>query len=151
MIHKQFPLLVAFALLAYAAQPDFTGKWELAVDKSDFGNQPKPTSMTLESTMQGGVMHAVQNVSTEEGDRRTEYEWYLDGKRHPTDKPVAGYSLTRWEGNVLVSERQSDDGSYKETIRMTLSRDGKTAVEEIETKNPNGSNREKLVWRKQPR
>jgi hypothetical protein len=147
--HKQFPILAILAFLAYGAQPDFTGKWELVLDKSDFGNQPKPARMTLESTVQGGVMHAVQNVSTGEGDHTTEYDWYLDGKRHRTDKPVSGFSITRWEGNTLISDRQSDDGSYKETIRMTLSSDRKTATEEIETKNPNGSNHEKLVWRKQ--
>ena len=104
--------------------------------------------MTVDSTVQNGVMHAVQNTYTEQGEHTTEFDWYLDGKRHATDKPAPGYSITRWEGKTLVNERQSNDGAYKETIRVTLSADGNTATEDITTKNPTGTNHEKLVWRK---
>jgi hypothetical protein len=93
-------------------------------------------------------MHAVQNTYTEQGEHTTQFDWYLDGKRHDTDKPAPGYSMTHWEGNTLVNERQSSDGAYKETIRVTLSADGNTATEDVISKNPTGSNREKLIWRK---
>ncbi len=137
---------VAVAVAVGASKPDFTGVWELDVKKSDFGGSPKPARMTIQSTMQGDAMRSVQTTYAEQENQTAEFTWYLDGKRHSSDKPVPGYSVTRWEDTTLVSERQSQDGAYKETIRMSLSKDGKTATESVETKNPSGSNKEKLIW-----
>ena len=140
------PLLVA---PGYGAdKPDFSGKWELVLGKSDFGSVPKPSRMTVESSVSGNAMHSVQTTYSDRDSRSTEFTWYLDGKRHDTAKPAPGFSVTRWEDNTLVNERVSDNGAYKEVIHMTLSRDGKTATEVIEIKNPTGTNKEKLVWRK---
>ena len=129
-----------------ADKPDFTGKWELVVDKSDFGGLPKPSRMTVESTVSGEAMKSVQTTYTAQDSESTEFVWYLDGKRHKTDKPAPGFSVSRWEDNTLVTERASDDGAYRQMIHMAMSRDGKTATELIQTKNPSGSNKEKLVW-----
>jgi hypothetical protein len=138
--------LVVGATVFAASKPDFTGKWELDVKRSDFGNLSKPARMTIESTMQGDAMHSVQTTYVEQESQSAEFTWYLDGKRHSSDKPVPGYSVTRWEDATLVSDRQSNDGAYKETIRMSLSADGKTVTETVETKNPSGTNKEKLIW-----
>ena len=140
-------LFVVFGSLIFAAsKPDFTGTWELDVKRSDFGSLPKPARMTIQSTVQGDAMHSVQTTYVEQENQTAEFNWYLDGKRHASDKPVPGYSVTHWEDTTLVSERQSNDGAYKETIRMSLSPDGKTATEMVETKNPSGTNKEKLIW-----
>lgn len=147
--HLTGPLLLALAsstIICAASKPNFTGTWELDVKSSDFGNLPKPARMTIRSTMQGDAMHSVQTTYVEQENQTADFTWYLDGKRHPSDKPVPGYSVTRWEDTTLVSERQSDDGAYKETIRMSLSRDGKTVTETVETKNPSATNKEKLIW-----
>lgn len=142
-------IVLAAGTSAFAAsEPNFTGKWELDLKHSDFGRLPKPARMTIESTLQGDAMHSVQTSYAEQETQSAEFTWYLDGKQHPSDKPVPGYSVTRWDNAELVSIRQSDDGAYKETIRMSLSADGKTATETIETKNPSGTNKEKLIWRK---
>src|SRR4051794_18003070 len=115
--------LTALFLLSIAAvaasKPDFTGAWELDVKKSDFGNAPKPARMTVLSTMEGEMMKSVQTTYLAQDTQTTEFVWYVDGKRHGTDKPVPGFSVTRWEDTTLVSERQSKDGAYKQTIRMT--------------------------------
>jgi hypothetical protein len=152
-MHKVFlSIFIAGTLIVSAAQPpDFTGRWECVIAKSSFGNGAKPTRMTVESTVQNGVMHAVQTSYTGQEEQTAEFDWYLDGKRHDTDKPAPGYSITHWEGKTLINERQSNDGVYKQMTRVTLSADGQTATEEIQTKNPNGSNREKLVWQKLPK
>jgi hypothetical protein len=143
--------LLAGAVLAFAApKVEFSGRWKLVVEKSDFGNASRPVHMTVVCTVKGNVMHAVQTTETSsEGTETSEFTWYLDGKRHPTEKPFPGYSITKWEDDTLVNQRQSNDGAYKETIRVTVAANGKTAVEEITSKNPNGSNHEKLVWEKQ--
>ena len=140
-------LIGSLSLAAFAAsKPDFTGRWELDVNKSDFGGVTKPARMTIESSMQGDMMRSVQTTYAQQDTQTTEFTWYVDGKRHETDKPVPGFSITRWEDTTLVSERQSTDGAYKETTRMSLSRDGKTATEIVETKTPSGNNKEKLIW-----
>ena len=141
-----FLALVSVVMVFAASKPDFTGTWELDVKRSDFGNLQKPARMTIQSTVQGDAMHSVQTTYVEQETQTAEFTWYLDGKRHSSDKPVPGYSVTRWEDTTLVSERQSQDGAYKETIRMSLSQDGKTATETIETRNPNGASKEKLIW-----
>lgn len=140
------PLLGAPGLCA--DKPDFTGKWELVVEKSDFGGLSKPSRMTVESSFNGEAMKSIQTTYTAQESETTEFTWYLDGKRHKTDKPAPGFAVTRWEDNTLVTERSSDDGAYREVIHMSLSRDGKTATELIQTKNPSGTNKEKLVWAK---
>ena len=133
----------------YAAdKPDFTGRWELVIEKSDFGNVAKPARMTIESSISGAAMHSVQTTYSDQENQSTEFTWYLDGKKHGTDKPAPGYSVTRWEDSTLVTERKSNDGAYRQVIQMTLSRDGKTATEVIQTTNPSGKNKEKLVWRR---
>ena len=151
MLHRTrltaFLLLASWGFAAFAAtKPDFTGAWELDVKKSDFGNAPKPARMKIVSTMQGEMMHSVQTTYLPQDLQTTEFTWYVDGKRHVSDEPVPGFSVTRWEDTELVSERRSKDGSYRQTIRMTLSPDGKTATEVVETQNPSGSNKEKLVF-----
>ena len=141
--------LLLVLLLPGTNPPDqLTGHWELVPSQSNFGRVPKPTRMTVDSSVRNGIMHAVQNTYTEQGEHTTQFDWYLDGKRHDTDKPAPGWSLTSWDGKTLVNERQSNDGAYKETIRVTLSSDGNTATEEVITKNPTGTNHEKLIWRK---
>jgi len=142
--------LAAFCLLpviAFAAsKPDFTGVWELDLKKSDFGTAPKPARMTVVSTMEGEMMKSVQTTYLAQDTQTAEFTWYVDGKRHRTDKPVPGFSVTHWEDTMLVSERQSNDGAYKQTIKMTLSDDGATALETVETQNPSGRNKAKLVF-----
>jgi hypothetical protein len=146
----QILIFLGIASIARAVNPsDLSGKWELLINKSTFGSMPKPARMTVESTVKGNVMHAVQTTYLHQDNQVEEFTWYLDGKRHETAKPVPGYSVTRWEGDTLVNERQSNDGQYKETIRVALSNDGKTATEDIQAKTPIGNNHAKLIWQKQ--
>jgi len=148
-------LVVAIALgsAAWAAdtdgKPDFTGDWTLNVGKSNFGKMPKPQAMTLKAARKGEVLHSVQTTDDGQGPKSVEGDWFLDAKQHPVDPSAQGNKQTqmsRWQGNTLVAERRSDDGSYLEAIRMTLSGDGKTATEHISVKSPNGNNSSTLVW-----
>jgi hypothetical protein len=141
-------ILLLLLLSPPSNAPELTGHWELVPQQSNFGKLQKPIRMTVDSTIRNGVMHAVQNTYTEQGEHTTQFDWYLDGKRHNTDKPAPGYSVTSWDGKTLLNERQSNDGAYKETIRVTVSSDGNTATEDITTKNPTGTNHAKLIWHK---
>ncbi len=146
-------VMMALGVSAIAAdtngKPDITGDWTLNLGKSNFGKMPKPQSMTLKAMHKGEVLHSVQTTDDGQGPKSVEGDWFLDGKQHPVDPTAQGNKQTqmsRWQGNTLVAERRSDDGSYHETIRMALSSDGKTATEHISVKSPNGSNTSTLVW-----
>jgi hypothetical protein len=129
------------------SKPDFSGKWELNVAKSKFGKMPVPTRMTLEATRKGDSMHSVQTSYDQAGGpNAVEGEWYLDGRERPMSSDGKMISASRWDGDTLVSERKSKDGAYHEVIRLSISGDGKTATEDIRTKNPNGDNHSTLVW-----
>jgi hypothetical protein len=132
----------------HQSHPDFSGHWELVKEKSDFGKMEKPVGMTLVSEKRDGYLHSVQTTQTPQGDQSSEGDWYLDGKSHKYDKPAPGSSTTRWEGNTLVNERKSDDGQYREVTRLSMQSNGQEAVETVQTHNPNGDNRLKLVWRR---
>jgi len=139
-------VLLSCLIVLGASKPDFTGTWELDVRRSDFGKAAKPARMTIQSTMEGDMMRSVQTTYVQQDTQTVEYTWYVDGKQHATDKPVPGYSVTRWDDTTLISDRRSNDGEYRETIRMSLSSDGKTATETVETTTPSGSNKERLIW-----
>jgi hypothetical protein len=145
-------LSLAFCLLSRAqeskSKPDFSGRWEIVKERSDFGRMSPPVRMTLTAEKRNGSLHSVQTIETPDGEHVEEGNWYLDGKRHTYDKPVPGYLITRWDGNTLVTERQSNDGHYKDTIKLNMESDGQTAVETVDTLTPNGRDRLRLVWRR---
>ena len=146
-------LLLTFACFGVAVaasngdgKPDFSGNWTLNLDKSKFGKAEKPNGMTLKVTREGDITHAVQTTNTQGGPIESESNWVLDGKEHDTTGPSAGKVLTRWDGNALYSERKANDGSLDEKIWLTLSSDGKRAIEKVVTKTPDRTNVSNLVW-----
>jgi hypothetical protein len=104
--------------------------------------------MTLVSEKRSGYLHSVVTTATPEGERQTESNWYLDGKRHDEQKPVPGYSITKWDGDTLVNERRSNDGHFRETTKLSLNSDGKEATEIVDTHTPSGDNHAKLIWKR---
>jgi hypothetical protein len=130
------------------ARPDFSGKWELVKQKSDFGKMPPPVNMTLVSEKRDGYLHSVQTIQTSQGDQVSESDWYPDGKRHTYDKPVPGYSVTHWDGNTLVSEQRSNDGQYHQTVKLSMAANGREATEIVDQRTPNGESHMRLMWRR---
>jgi hypothetical protein len=128
--------------------PDFSGQWEIVKGKSDFGKMPAPVSMTLISEKRDGYLHSVQTTQTAQGDQVSESDWHPDGQRHTYEKPVPGYSITHWDGNTLVSERHSNDGQYRQTVKLSMEEHGQQAVETVNEHTPNGDNHMRLVWRR---
>ncbi len=132
-----------------AGKPDFAGRWELDTSHSSFGKMNRPTRMTLEAIHHGDTLHAIQTSYNQAGGPdAVEGDWFLDGKEHPLGFDGQMVSVSKWDGNTLSAERKSKDNSYLEAIRLTLSSDGKTSTEDITVKDPNGSDRRKLIWQK---
>ncbi len=143
-------LLTSAACLALAAdKPDLSGNWQLNLGKSKLSKQTgKPDSMSLVVAPKGSGYHAIQTtVDGTVGSSSTEGDWYLDGQYHPVgDSKVT--QMSKWDGKILYAEKKSYDGSVMETIRMTISPDGKTATEQMSSKSPNGTVNTTLVWNK---
>ncbi len=70
-------------------------------------------------------------------------------REHDTVSATPGKELTKWEGDILYSERRSTDGSFMQRIWLSLSADGKTATEKVWTKGAEGTNISNLVWVRQ--
>lgn len=141
-------VLLFAAVLSFGADLRLSGNWTLDVAHSDFGHATRPVKSTATYTVRGDVVNATQIIYIAGGQQKSEMTWYLDGLRHPSQKPAPGYSVTQWDGHAFVDKRSSTDGLYKETIRVTLSPDGATATETVDSKTPQGTNREKLIWRR---
>lgn len=141
-------VLLFAAAMSLGADLRLSGAWTLDVAHSDFGHATKPIRCTTTYTVRGDVVNATQTSYVSGSQQKTEMTWYLDGLRHPSQKPAPGFSVTNWDGHTFVNKRSSTDGLYEETIRVTLSPDGATATETVDTKTPQGANREKLIWRR---
>lgn len=150
-MHTRFPSIPLFllaAVLSFGSDLRLSGNWTLDVGQSDFGSAAKPTKCTAAYSVRGDVVNATQTSYLSGSQQKTQMTWYLDGLRHPSQKPAPGYSVTHWDGHTLINRRSSTDGLYKETIRVNLSPDGKTATELVDIKTPQGTSHEKLIWRR---
>ncbi len=131
--------LVLFAItvtMAVAAPPDFSGKWVMNKEKSEFRlgpDGPSPDfSMTIAQT--ADALSIKQKMSTEQGDFEREYKLIPDGQAHETpwfmNQPAQVTS--KWDGNVLVLDAVQEvkggqfEGKSTTKDRWELSADGKT-------------------------
>lgn len=140
-------VLIAFLPAVWSAdKPDLSGQWDLNLSKSSFGKMPKPVGVSLTVTREGEGYHSIQKTSTmDHGMTASEGDWYMDGQQHT----IPGGNMTtmsKWDGSTLISERKSTDGKYQETLKLTVSSDGKTAIERLTVRTPDGTNNSTLVW-----
>jgi hypothetical protein len=144
-----FCLATALGGTSDDSKPDFSGNWTLNLDRSNFAKGAKPDGMSLKVTRDGDVMHAVQTTNSVGGPTDAQSDWIVDGKEHDTDSATPGKVTTKWEGNILYSERRAIDGSFLQRIWLSLSSDGKTATEKVWTKGAEGTNESRLIWMRQ--
>lgn len=146
-----FLVVIAVSSLVLSA-PNFSGKWALNKDQSDFrtrdGEKPDIT-MTIEQT--ADTLKVKQESSSEFMNR--EYSYKLDG----STQEVAGRGgrtskvTPKWEGDVLVvtSVREGQQGTMTSTERWTLSADGKTLTIAGKSQSSRGDFESKMVYQKQ--
>jgi hypothetical protein len=138
----------AGALLFAQRHPDLTGTWKLSVDKSDYGGQPPMKS--IEATVERSdtvFKYSVKGVNPEGESFEDAEELIVDGKPHEAQQ--GGTYTMKWEGNSLVEENSSSDGSYEQHTRITPSNDGKSLVREVQRRGPNGEGKTREVYEKQ--
>lgn len=129
-------------------KPDITGRWKLDVSKSRFGAGNAPLGMSLHASKQGTALHFLQTTYGGSGTpETTEIDCFPDGKVRPSGSDGTT-SISRWEGNTLLSETKSKDGSFDDALRFNVSPDGRIARETVTLRSPRSNISSTLVWEK---
>lgn len=126
-----------------AAQPvNLTGNWHLNVDKSKWGSVARPHSVVLviDHKEPGLNYHGTVTYSNEDN-RDFGFSGSIDGKPYPMERSYGSGTITvnRTNDTTLDSEFRTDDGSYVETARTSVSRDGATMTRRLRLKTPASS------------
>jgi hypothetical protein len=161
MIRKiAISMLVAgmFACVGMAqSKPDFSGTWNLNVNKSDFGPVPGPNSETVVITQDGPKV--TENVKYEDDQGKQVYDlaYTTDGTEivYPADSaPKLGIVTLQklkanWQGTSLVlteSLKYQEDADVTGTISRGLSADGKVLTMNFDLMTPMGAMARKFVF-----
>src|SRR5215467_9844277 len=94
--------LFAFGTLALSAadKPNFTGKWKLVADKSDFGPMPPPEKLeqTVDHTDPDLKVSSMQ--AGQQGEMTAELKYTTDGKQSTnTIRGAEVKSVCKWDGD----------------------------------------------------
>ncbi len=139
-----------YAAPAYCQdKPNFTGTWKLNVQRSNFGSDRAPESVTATVEQKNDHFKDVAEGVANGQPFREEMDLAIDGKEHPAPVEFPATVMMKWDGPALVMVLKSDDGSFVMTARLKLSADGKTATREVERKSPEGESRHEEIYEKQ--
>jgi hypothetical protein len=131
------------------AKPNFSGTWKLNTQKSDFGTDPAPESVTATVEHKNDRFKYVAEGVAGGQPFREEMDVAIDGKEHPAPVDFPSTIMMKWDGSVLVSVLKSDDGVFVMNTKLRLSEDGKVATRQVERKNPEGGSKRTEVFEKQ--
>ncbi len=136
-------------------KPNFSGKWALDTQRSDFGEGPSPDSqinviehrepkIKLRATVKGDAIPG--------GEATSERQYTTDGKEN-TNK-VGEHELkstTRWDDNKLVTttKLETPDGAVEINDTWELTAAGKQMVVTRNFKGPHGERKDRLVFTSQ--
>ncbi len=150
---KLLLLALAFSLGAFCqdGKPNFSGTWELQIDKSDFGPLPAPQSQTMVVDHQDPKLKVSVTAKTAQGDRSSERVMTTDGQENINQ--VGGNewkSVSRWVQKLLVTDVSFDmqGNKVKMNDKWQLSEDGKTLTMNRTYKSDMGEAEQKLVYAK---
>lgn len=140
-------LTLAASSFLFAAKPNFSGEWTLDAGKSDFGDMPAPTSMTM------SVEHADPKLVVKQfqsggpmGEMTAELSYSTDGTETKNKVKAnemsstaqwAGNSLkltTKMNGGVTVVETWKSAGRALEVVREISSAQGASTMKLAFTK-----------------
>lgn len=141
------------AATASAVRPNFTGKWKLNLEKSDFGPLPAPESRTDTITQQDISIKDAFTSKGPDGDQSGELSYTTDGKE--SLNKFRGNDMkgtANWDGASLVVENKLtfDGNDIAVKTHWDLSADGKVLITMAHIESPMGEIDQKLVFDKQP-
>ncbi len=103
-------------------KPDFSGTWQLDLQRTRFGNVPPPKNMVIQFEHHEPRVRIVVVTTTEKGEQREILELTTDGTQHACveqGQPCsASASWDQWTGTRLVVEVKRADNTRSR--RFTL-------------------------------
>jgi hypothetical protein len=120
-------LSTATCLNASAATPDFTGRWKLNVQRSEFGNFLPLTKLTDEITQSETALNIRRTQANEEREVSSEIV-YKFGETTVSKLPTGeSHTTVTWEGPVMVVDLRIVTSIHLQVVdRWSLSPDGRT-------------------------
>jgi hypothetical protein len=128
-VHAQAAAPTAAPAAVASAAPSFAGTWEINAAKSDFGQFPAPSKLTMTVEQSPTALKSKQVMSTPNGDFDTTLDLALDGKE-TTGTGFGGMTtknVAKLDAGALVvnTKLQAQGAEMTQTSRWTLSPDGK--------------------------
>jgi hypothetical protein len=122
-------LALAAASAAFAATPDLSGTWKLNTSKSEFGQFPPPSSMTMKVTHADPKLVFEIKMAGDMGEMAFTTNCTTDGKECK-NQGFGGSetkSVAQWDGETLVVETKGSFGDNNFTMKdkWALSEGGK--------------------------
>ena len=150
-------LLLSASAWAQDAKPDFTGKWNLDVAKSDFGPMPPPDSVVHVIEHKEPSIKIVTTTKGAQGETTNERLLTTDGKenvnkmRMGPDGDQQVTSTSKWNGKALATsfKLSAQGAEFDINDSWTLSDDGKVLTVVRAIKAPQGEFTATTVFNKQ--
>ncbi len=153
LVKKLGLLLLSLSLASWAqsGKPNFSGTWDLQVDKSDFGPMPGPQAQTTVIEHKDPKLKVTSKSKSDRGERTVERTLTTDGQENTNEVAGAQWkSKTRWVENELVTESQFEAQGAKIQMKdhWKLSDDAKTFTVERALSSEMGEAAQKLIYTK---
>lgn len=131
-----------------ADKPDFSGKWRLNVEKSDFGPMPKPERVDYVLSQKDSGLIIKSTAVTNSGEVTNEVRVTTDGKEFTNELHGQAIKGTaKWDGATLVvTQKASMQGTEIVVVQTwTMSADRKSIAQEVSISTPQGELRQKAI------
>ena len=143
--------------LAAAAQdkPNFSGKWLLDMEKSEFSHFPPPMAQTNAIEHQGVNIKLTQTIRISDGpDGEASFERHYTTDGHENVNklgPRDAKSTSRWDGGklIILMRLETPDGTGEIEESWALAEGGKQMVVSRDFKEPDGGGIQRLLFKRQ--
>ncbi len=147
-------ILITVLVLAsgLAAKPNFTGDWKLNPAKSDFGQFPAPSKLTMSIGHDDPNLKVSTSMAGDYGEFTWEAAYTTDGKECINKmRDNESKSTVTWDGDILLINTKTSFGGNDMTIsdKWTLSADGKTLTIDRKFASSQGEMVQKIAMDKQ--
>ena len=147
-------LLLSLAVVAQD-KPNFSGRWLLEIEKSDFSHFPVPDAQTNVIEHKGSNIKVTQTIrvaSMPGGEASSERHYTTDGKESVNRLgPRDAKSTVKWDGNkmIIITMLETPDGTGEIEESWELTGGGKQMAVSRDFKEPDGGGVQRLLFKKQ--
>jgi hypothetical protein len=142
-------LLLSLGTLSGQTKPNFSGTWQLNLDKSDFGGGGGPPDLTVTIRHSEPVIDVTETI----GGQSESYRLTSDGKAS-TNRRDDGLEMTStggWDKQALTftTKFNTPDGPVTFSDRLWLENEGRVMIVTRHITRPDGESDWRLVFDKQ--